>query len=101
MEQYVERVVDLTDGALNQLVNMPVEEARSRVLSGDADAPLIGLTLDQLACALPSAPLQPALVRLAGARRENRATCPFIGSTDALLPREEKGRTGSDRRGPD
>ena len=38
MEQYVERVVDLTDGALNQLVNMPVEEARSRVLSGDADA---------------------------------------------------------------
>jgi asparagine synthase (glutamine-hydrolysing) len=34
MHQYLERVVDLTDPALNQIHNMPVEAARERVLSG-------------------------------------------------------------------
>jgi asparagine synthase (glutamine-hydrolysing) len=34
MEQYVERVVDLLDPALNRIHNLTVEEARSRVLSG-------------------------------------------------------------------
>jgi asparagine synthase (glutamine-hydrolysing) len=36
--QYVERVVDLLDPLVNRLVNMPVEEARARVLSGDSAA---------------------------------------------------------------
>ena len=36
--QYVERVVDLLDPSVNRLVNMTVEEARSRVLSGDSAA---------------------------------------------------------------
>jgi asparagine synthase (glutamine-hydrolysing) len=35
MNQYIERVVDLLDPALNEIHNMPVEEARRRVLSGD------------------------------------------------------------------
>jgi len=34
MHQYLERVVDLTDPALNQIHNFSVEEARERVLSG-------------------------------------------------------------------
>ncbi len=38
MEQYVERVVDLLDPALNRMYNMSLEEARSRVLSGDPEA---------------------------------------------------------------
>ncbi len=38
MEQYVERVVDLLDPALNRIYNMSLEEARSRVLSGDPEA---------------------------------------------------------------
>ena len=38
MDSYIERVVDLTDGAANSIYNMSVEEARERVLSGDADA---------------------------------------------------------------
>jgi len=36
MLQHAERVVDLLDPTLNALHNMPVEEARRRVLSGDA-----------------------------------------------------------------
>lgn len=36
MLQHVERVVDLLDPALNALHNMPIEEARRRVLAGDA-----------------------------------------------------------------
>lgn len=35
---YVERVVDLLDTSVNRLVNMTLEEARARVLSGDAAA---------------------------------------------------------------
>ena len=38
MDQYVERVVDLLDPNLNQIHNMPVEQARKRVLSGDPAA---------------------------------------------------------------
>lgn len=38
MNHYVEQLVDLTNPALNQIFNMPVEEARKRVLSGRADA---------------------------------------------------------------
>ncbi len=37
-DQYVERVVDLLDPAVNRIHNMGVEEARARVLSGDAAA---------------------------------------------------------------
>ncbi len=35
MLQYVSRVVDLIDPALNQIYNMDVEEARRRLLGGD------------------------------------------------------------------
>ncbi len=35
--EYIERVVDLTDPALNRLYNLSVEEARARVLAKDAD----------------------------------------------------------------
>ncbi len=35
--EYIERVVDLTDPALNRLYNLTVEEARARVLANDAD----------------------------------------------------------------
>ncbi|MBL9170585.1 MAG: hypothetical protein JNN07_22830 [Verrucomicrobiales bacterium] len=35
MNQYLERVVDLLDPSLNRLVNLSLEEARQRVLSGD------------------------------------------------------------------
>jgi asparagine synthase (glutamine-hydrolysing) len=35
---YIERVVDLTDPALNRIYNISVEEARARVLRNDADA---------------------------------------------------------------
>lgn len=35
--EYVERVVDLLDPSLNRVRNMSPEEARARVLSGDAD----------------------------------------------------------------
>ena len=38
MEQYVERVVDLLDPALNRIHNLTVEEARARVLSGKPSA---------------------------------------------------------------
>jgi asparagine synthase (glutamine-hydrolysing) len=38
MQQYVERVVDLLDPAANRILNMTVEEARTRVLSGDGNA---------------------------------------------------------------
>ena len=34
---YIERVVDLTDPALNRIHNLSVEEARARVLANDAD----------------------------------------------------------------
>src|SRR5881394_987988 len=37
MNQYLERVVDLTDSAANRILNMTVEEARQRVLSGKPD----------------------------------------------------------------
>jgi asparagine synthase (glutamine-hydrolysing) len=37
-DQYVERVVDLLDPSLNRLHNLTLDEARARVLSGDADA---------------------------------------------------------------
>jgi asparagine synthase (glutamine-hydrolysing) len=36
--QYIERVVDLTDPASNRILNMSVEEARERVLRGPAEA---------------------------------------------------------------
>lgn len=35
--EYIERVVDLTDPALNRIFNMGVEEARARVLANDAE----------------------------------------------------------------
>jgi asparagine synthase (glutamine-hydrolysing) len=35
--EYIERVVDLTDPALNRLHNLTVEEARARVLANDAE----------------------------------------------------------------
>jgi asparagine synthase (glutamine-hydrolysing) len=35
--EYIERVVDLTDPALNRLYNLSVEEARARVLANDAE----------------------------------------------------------------
>lgn len=38
MDQYVERVVDLTDPDANQIYNFSLEEARERLLSGGADA---------------------------------------------------------------
>lgn len=38
MDHYVEKLVDLTNPALNQIFNMPVEEARACVLSGRAEA---------------------------------------------------------------
>ena len=38
MDQYIERVVDLLDPALNRIHNMPVDEARQRVLSGQPEA---------------------------------------------------------------
>lgn len=38
MDQYLERVVDLTDLANNRIYNMTVEEARQRVLSGSPEA---------------------------------------------------------------
>src|ERR671922_2170839 len=38
MLQHVERVVDLMDPSLTVLFNMPLEEARRRVLSGDPGA---------------------------------------------------------------
>jgi asparagine synthase (glutamine-hydrolysing) len=38
MEQYVERVVDLLDPALNRIHNLTVEEARAHVLSGKPSA---------------------------------------------------------------
>jgi asparagine synthase (glutamine-hydrolysing) len=38
VEPYVERVVDLTEPDANQIFNQSVEEARSAVLSGSADA---------------------------------------------------------------
>src|SRR5215471_11335980 len=36
--QYLERVVDLTDPSSNRILNMSVDEARSRLLRGPADA---------------------------------------------------------------
>lgn len=38
MDQYLERVVDLTDGESNRILNMPIEDARRRVQSGDVAA---------------------------------------------------------------
>src|SRR5260221_1456964 len=38
MNEYVERVVDLLDPSLNQIHNLSVEEARSRVFSREPDA---------------------------------------------------------------
>src|SRR6266850_8023151 len=38
MNQYLERVVDLTDSAANRILNMTLEEARERLLSGKPDA---------------------------------------------------------------
>ena len=35
--EYIERVVDLTDGALNRIDNMSIEEARQRVLDGSPE----------------------------------------------------------------
>ena len=36
--QYLERVVDLTDPSANRILNMTVDEARLRLLRGPADA---------------------------------------------------------------
>jgi asparagine synthase (glutamine-hydrolysing) len=38
MDQYIERIVDLLDPALNRIHNLSVEDARARVGSGDAEA---------------------------------------------------------------
>jgi asparagine synthase (glutamine-hydrolysing) len=38
MDHYIERVVDLLDPSTNRLLNMSVEDARQRVLSGDPQA---------------------------------------------------------------
>ena len=38
MHQYLERVVDLLDPASNKIYNMPVDEARARVLNGSPQA---------------------------------------------------------------
>lgn len=38
MDHYVERVVDLTEAEENQIFNFTVEEARTRLLSGEPDA---------------------------------------------------------------
>src|ERR1043165_5194057 len=38
MNQYLERVVDLTEPAANRILNMNVEEARARILRGPAEA---------------------------------------------------------------
>jgi asparagine synthase (glutamine-hydrolysing) len=38
MNHYIERVVDLLDPAANQIHNMTVDDARDRVLSGNAEA---------------------------------------------------------------
>lgn len=38
MNQYLERVVDLTDSAANRILNMSLEEARQRLLSGKPEA---------------------------------------------------------------
>ena len=38
MDEYIERVVDLTDPTANQIYNMTVDEARARVLSGRPEA---------------------------------------------------------------
>lgn len=38
MNQYLERVVDLTEPAANRILNMSVEEARARIQRGPADA---------------------------------------------------------------
>jgi len=38
MDHYVERVVDLTEAEENQIFNITVEEARTRLLSGEPDA---------------------------------------------------------------
>jgi asparagine synthase (glutamine-hydrolysing) len=38
MNQYLERVVDLTDSTANRILNMTVEEARQRLLSGKPEA---------------------------------------------------------------
>jgi asparagine synthase (glutamine-hydrolysing) len=38
MNQYIERVVDLTEPASNHILNMTVEEARARILRGPAEA---------------------------------------------------------------
>jgi asparagine synthase (glutamine-hydrolysing) len=38
MHEYIERVVDLLDPSLNQIHNMTQEEARQRLLSGNAEA---------------------------------------------------------------
>src|SRR5262245_44095326 len=38
MEQFIERVVDLTDQGANRIYNLSVEAARSLVLSGRAEA---------------------------------------------------------------
>ena len=38
MNQYLERVVDLTDASANRLLNLSLDEARQRVLSGKPEA---------------------------------------------------------------
>jgi asparagine synthase (glutamine-hydrolysing) len=38
MDQYIERVVDLTEANRNRILNMSVEDARARVLSGSPEA---------------------------------------------------------------
>lgn len=38
MDQYVERVVDLTEASANQLYNLSIEEARAHLLTGAPDA---------------------------------------------------------------
>ncbi len=38
MDQYLERVVDLTDPAANQIHNLSIEEARARILSGTPES---------------------------------------------------------------
>lgn len=72
MHHYVEDVIDLTDPALNRIHNMSVDEARARVLSGNAQA--VRKIDGSLA--------------LSGARRQNGAAGAVYGPADALFSRE-------------
>ena len=84
-DQYVARVVDLTDPAAQRIPNMSIEEARERVASGDPGA----RARDR------------RLVFHRRPRRTARAPGPVARSSVALLPRQGSRRPGAHRLGPD